>query len=108
QRATISGALRKVLDRGELHLVFQPRLSLADARITGVEALLRWSNQEHGEIAPADFIPMAEESGLILEIGEWVLREACLVLHRWHQHGLSDLCISVNVSVLQLLRGDFP
>ena len=108
QRATISGALRKVLDRGELHLVYQPRLALGSSRITGVEALLRWSSDEHGEIAPVDFIPMAEESGLILEIGEWVLREACLTLQRWRQHGLADLSVSVNVSVLQLLRGDFP
>ncbi|TDK23293.1 EAL domain-containing protein [Luteimonas aestuarii] len=108
QRATISGALRKVLDRGELHLVYQPRLALDSSRITGVEALLRWSSDEHGEIAPTDFIPMAEESGLILEIGEWVLREACLTLHRWHQHGLGQLSMAVNVSVLQLLRGDFP
>ena len=108
QRATISGALRKVLDRGELRLVYQPRLALATSQITGVEALLRWSSDEHGDIAPADFIPMAEESGLILEIGEWVLREACLALHRWRQHGLADLGVSVNVSVLQLLRGDFP
>jgi diguanylate cyclase (GGDEF)-like protein/PAS domain S-box-containing protein len=108
QRATISGALRKVLDRGELRLVYQPRLALTESRITGVEVLLRWTNSEHGEIHPADFIPMAEESGLIMEIGEWVLREACVTLHRWRQHGLDDLRISVNVSLLQLLRGDFP
>ncbi|MET0328866.1 MAG: EAL domain-containing protein [Luteimonas sp.] len=107
QRATVSGALRKVLDRGELRLVFQPRMSLSPARITGVEALLRWSSPEHGDIPPSDFIPIAEESGLILEIGEWVLREACLVLQRWRQHGLDDMTVSVNVSVLQLLRGDF-
>ncbi|MDR7192240.1 putative bifunctional diguanylate cyclase/phosphodiesterase [Luteimonas terrae] len=107
QRATISGALRKVLDRGELRLVFQPRLSLSPPRITGVEALLRWSSPEHGDIPPAEFIPIAEESGLILEIGEWVLREACLVLQRWRQHGMDTLNVSVNVSVLQLLRGDF-
>ena len=107
QRATISGALRKVLDRGELRLVFQPRLSLSPPRITGVEALLRWSSPEHGDIPPAEFIPIAEESGLILEIGEWVLREACLVLQRWRQHGMDELNVSVNVSVLQLLRGDF-
>lgn len=107
QRATISGALRKVLDRGELRLVFQPRLSLSPPRITGVEALLRWSSPEHGDIPPAEFVPIAEESGLILEIGEWVLREACLVLQRWRQHGMDDLNVSVNVSVLQLLRGDF-
>ncbi len=108
QRATLSGALRKVIDRGELHLVYQPRLTLQSSSITGVEALLRWTSNEHGEIPPADFIPLAEDSGLILEIGEWVLREACLTLRRWHQHGLDTLNISVNVSVLQLLRGDFP
>src|SRR5690606_21915299 len=108
QRATISGALRKVLDRGELRLVFQPQMALAQGRITGVEALLRWRSAEHGEIPPSDFIPMAEESGLILEIGECVLREACLTLQRWRQPGLTHLTVSVNVSVLQLLRGDFP
>jgi diguanylate cyclase (GGDEF)-like protein/PAS domain S-box-containing protein len=108
QRATLSGSLRKVLDRGELRLVFQPRLALATSAITGVEALLRWTSDEHGEIPPTEFIPLAEESGLILEMGEWVLREACLALRRWQQHGLDDLTMAVNVSVLQLLRGDFP
>jgi diguanylate cyclase (GGDEF)-like protein/PAS domain S-box-containing protein len=108
RRATVSGALRKVLDRGELRLVYQPRLALAQSKIVGVEALLRWHSQDYGEIPPTQFIPLAEESGLILEIGEWVLREACLTLARWHQHGLAGLGISVNVSALQLLRGDFP
>ena len=108
QRATIAGALRKVIDRGELHLAYQPRLALESSRITGVEALLRWTSDEHGEIPPSKFIPLAEESGQILEIGEWVLREACLTLHRWRQHGLADLNIAVNMSVLQLLRGNFP
>jgi diguanylate cyclase (GGDEF)-like protein/PAS domain S-box-containing protein len=107
RRATLAGALRKALDRSELRVVFQPRQSLASSRITGAEALLRWSSPEHGEIAPADFIPLAEENGMILEIGEWVLREACLALRRWRDHGLSDVTVSVNMSVLQLLRGDF-
>jgi diguanylate cyclase (GGDEF)-like protein/PAS domain S-box-containing protein len=107
-RATVSAALRKVLDRNELRLVFQPQLSLAQARITGVEALLRWNSTEHGEIPPAQFIPLAEESGLILEIGEWALREACFTLNRWRQHGLEQLSMAVNVSSLQLLRGDLP
>ncbi len=107
RRAQLSGALRKVLDRGELRLVFQPRLSLATRRITGVEALLRWTSAEYGEIPPIQFIPLAEESGLILEIGEWVLREACRTLHRWREAGMTDLTMAVNVSVLQLLRGDF-
>ncbi|WP_159016520.1 EAL domain-containing protein [Cognatiluteimonas profundi] len=108
RRATLSGALRKVLDRGELRMVYQPRLALAQNRIVGVEALLRWRSEEHGDISPTQFIPLAEESGLILEIGEWVLRESCLTLRRWHQHGLEGLAMSINVSVLQLLRGDFP
>jgi diguanylate cyclase (GGDEF)-like protein/PAS domain S-box-containing protein len=107
-RATVSGALRKVLDRDELRLVFQPQLSLSQARITGVEALLRWKSAEHGEIPPTQFIPLAEESGLILEIGEWALREACFTLKRWRQHGLDRLSMAVNVSSLQLLRGDLP
>jgi len=108
QRATISSALRKVMDRGELHIAYQPRLRVRSASIIGVEALLRWTSAEHGEIPPTEFIPLAEESGLILEIGEWVLREACLTLRRWHQHGLTNMSMAVNVSVLQLLRGDFP
>jgi EAL domain-containing protein (putative c-di-GMP-specific phosphodiesterase class I) len=96
-----------VLDRGELRLVFQPRLSLAAQRITGVEALLRWTSEEYGEIPPNLFIPLAEESGLILGIGEWVLREACRTLRQWHDAGMTSLNVAVNVSVVQLLRGDF-
>src|SRR3546814_5874714 len=62
QRAPISGALRKVIDRGELHLAYQPRLALQSSRITGVQALLRWTSEEHGEIPPSEFVPLAEES----------------------------------------------
>ena len=108
RRATMAGALRKVLDRGELALRFQPRLSVADRRITGVEALLRWESPELGNIPPAQFVPLAEESGLILEIGEWALREACATLQHWRASGLDALCMSVNVSSLQLLRGNLP
>ena len=107
-RATLSAALRKVLDRNELTLVFQPRLSLPEQRITGVEALLRWHSPEYGDIPPSQFIRLAEESGLILEIGEWALREACVVLRGWRQQGLVNLNMSVNVSALQLLRGNLP
>ncbi|MFC4728007.1 putative bifunctional diguanylate cyclase/phosphodiesterase [Coralloluteibacterium thermophilus] len=108
RRATIASALRKALERDELRLVFQPRLSLIDGRITGVEALLRWCSAELGEIPPTTFVPLAEESGQILRIGEWVLREACAALARWRQHGLTDIAMAVNVSVLQLLRGNLP
>lgn len=108
RRATISAALRKVLDRGELRLVFQPRMSLPEQRITGVEALLRWRSAEYGDISPVQFIPLAEESGLILDIGEWAMNEACRVLARWRGQGLDQLSMSVNVSALQLLRSDLP
>src|SRR5690606_29196445 len=108
RRANMIAALRRGLDRGEFQLVFQPRLSLLDQCITGVEALVRWHSEELGDIPPTVFIPLAEETGLILPIGEWVLREACLALTRWRHHGLRDLCMAVNVSVLQLLRGDLP
>jgi diguanylate cyclase (GGDEF)-like protein len=105
-RAAIIAALRRALDRGEFRLVFQPRLSLADGRITGVESLLRWHSAELGEITPTEFIPLAEESGLIVPIGEWVLGEACRQLKAWRALGLTELRMGVNVSVLQLLRGN--
>ncbi|MEO8672123.1 MAG: EAL domain-containing protein [Tahibacter sp.] len=106
KRATMVSALRKALERRELRLVFQPKLSLAEARITGVEALLRWHSEELGEISPVTFIPLAEESGLIIEIGEFVLNSACATLARWRDSGIRDLVMAVNVSVLQLLRGE--
>jgi diguanylate cyclase (GGDEF)-like protein/PAS domain S-box-containing protein len=107
-RASIISALRKALDRGEFHLVYQPRMSLSDGGITGVEALLRWNSPELGEISPSVFVPLAEESGLILAIGEWVIREACARLEAWRRLGLLDLSVGINVSVLQLLRGNLP
>ena len=108
RRAQVLSALRKALDRGELRLVFQPRMALSDGRITGVEALLRWHCPELGDIPPTTFIPLAEESGLILQIGVWVLQEACQTLRRWRNHGLTEVSMAVNVSVLQLLRGNLP
>ena len=108
QRATISAALRKVLDRKELRLMYQPKLSLAQMRITGVEALLRWHSPEHGDIPPDKFIPLAEETGLILEIGEWAMQEACSTLQHWREQGLLDVSIAVNISALQLVRGHLP
>ena len=106
RRAAITSALRKALERGEFRLVYQPRMSLVDNSITGVEALLRWNSADLGEITPTVFIPLAEESGLIVAIGEWVLGEACRRLKAWRTEGLTEICVGVNVSVLQLLRGD--
>jgi len=108
QRAAIISALRKAIERNEFRLVYQPRMSLADGSITGVEALLRWKSAELGELSPAVFVPLAEESGLILSMGEWVVRAACQQLKDWRRQGLHDLSIGINVSVLQLLRGNLP
>jgi diguanylate cyclase (GGDEF)-like protein len=108
QRAAVISALRKAIERNEFRLVYQPRMSLADGSLTGVEALLRWKSAELGEISPAVFVPLAEESGLILSMGEWVVRAACQQLRDWRKQGFSELSIGINVSVLQLLRGNLP
>ena len=105
-RATMVAALRKALERNELSLHYQPKLSLLDERITGVEALLRWRSGDLGDVAPGVFIPIAEETGMIIEIGDWVVEQACAQLARWHAAGLGDITMSINVSVAQLLRGD--
>ena len=104
-RATMVGALRRALERQEFSLVFQPKLSLLDGRITGVEALLRWKSEDLGQVPPSTFIPIAEETGMIIEIGDWVLVQACAQLAAWHRAGLRDISMSVNVAVPQLLRG---
>ncbi len=105
-RATTVAALRKALERNELSLVYQPKLSLLDERITGVEALLRWRSGDLGNVSPGVFIPIAEETGLIIEIGAWVVEQACAQLAAWQAQGLRDITMSINISVAQLLRGD--
>jgi PAS domain S-box/diguanylate cyclase (GGDEF) domain len=108
RRATLTSLLRRVLERDELTVVYQPRYSLRDRRVVGAEALLRWRTPELGAVPPDQFIPLAEDTGLILEIGEWVLKEACATLRQWREAGLHGLRMSVNVSAIQLLRGDLP
>lgn len=105
-RANMANQLHKALERGELSLVFQPKLSLVDQRITGAEALLRWKNPTLGVISPTEFIPVAEETGLIVPIGEWVIHQACQQLLRWTEAGLTLPTMAVNVSALQLFRGE--
>ena len=105
-RATMIGALRRALERGELSLVYQPKLSLSDGRVTGVEALLRWQSEELGPVPPGVFIPLAEEVGLIGAIGEFVLEQACADLSQWRAHGLTKLTMAVNLSAAQLVHGD--
>jgi len=105
-RASTIAHLHKALERHEFSLVYQPKMSLADGRITGVEALLRWKSPDLGDVPPSTFIPLAEDTGLILPIGEWVLRESCAQLARWGAAGLAGPSIAVNVSMAQLTRGE--
>lgn len=107
ERLKLENELRKALERGEFQLYYQPQLDLEKNKIYGVEALIRWNSSERGLISPAEFIPLAEDSGLIIPIGQWVLREACMQRRRWLDSGLLDFAISVNISASQLLQNDF-
>ena len=98
--------LRQAIERNELYLDFQPKWHLADVRPIGVEALLRWRHAERGPVAPGEFIPVAETSGLILPIGRRVLQMACLQLRAWDAEGLPPLTMAVNVSARQFHHGD--
>lgn len=98
----IESKLSHAIEREEFYLVYQPRIDLQSGRITCFEALLRWENPELGAVSPAMFIPLAEDSGIIIEIGEWVLRESCRQVRQWHERGY-DIRISVNLSPKQLL-----
>lgn len=93
--------LRQAVERGEFLLYYQPVVSLTESRITGVEALLRWQHPERGIILPAEFIPVAEEAGVIVKIGEWVLRIACAQNKMWQDAGHQLLCVKVNFSARQ-------
>ena len=101
RRLQLENALRQALSRGQLELHYQPQISMQDGHIVGAEALLRWQHPELGMVSPAEFIPVAEESGLILTIGEWVLRTAVQQLKTWISLGLTPLTIAVNLSAVQ-------
>ena len=106
-RLRLENRLRQALGRGEFELWFQPRIALADGRICGAEALLRWHHPEDGWVSPADFIPVAEESGLIVPIGQWVLEEACRRNRDWQRRGLGPIPVAVNLSAVDFHRPDF-
>jgi diguanylate cyclase (GGDEF)-like protein/PAS domain S-box-containing protein len=99
--------LRRALENGQLSLVYQPQLSLRGGQIAGLEALLRWHDPEEGMIPPARFIPVAEETGLIIPLGEWVLKTACTQAQAWQEAGYAPIRMAVNVSGLQFKRLDF-
>jgi EAL domain-containing protein (putative c-di-GMP-specific phosphodiesterase class I) len=93
--------LRHAIARGELHLAYQPKVDMRSGEVIGVEALIRWEHPERGLVSPTEFIPLAEETGLIVPIGEWVLRTACFQHKAWQRAGLPAFGVSVNVSARQ-------
>ncbi|NMM38637.1 MAG: EAL domain-containing protein [Glaciimonas sp.] len=107
QRQSIEIGLRHALARKEFVLHYQPKINLHSGKIVGVEALIRWQHPKRGLLLPAQFVPIAEDCGLILPIGRWVLREACLQARAWQQAGLAPVAVAVNISALEFRAKDF-
>jgi EAL domain-containing protein (putative c-di-GMP-specific phosphodiesterase class I) len=107
ERLTLENGLRLALEKKELFLVYQPQMEIATGRITGLEALLRWQHPELGLVPPDKFIRIAENSGLIMPIGEWVLRTACSQARKWQDEGLLAVPVAVNVSAVQFRQAGF-
>jgi diguanylate cyclase (GGDEF)-like protein/PAS domain S-box-containing protein len=107
ERQSIEEALRTALERQELALHYQPKINLRTGAITGAEALVRWTHPTRGPVSPGQFIPVAEDCGLILPIGNWVLREACRQAHAWLEAGLPLASIAVNISAMEFRHEDF-
>ncbi|MCP3751142.1 bifunctional diguanylate cyclase/phosphodiesterase [Pseudomonas sp. SBB6] len=108
RRRELEKDLREALPRNQLFLVYQPQISYRDHRVVGVEALLRWQHPELGMVPPDQFIPLAEQNGNIITIGEWVLDQACRQLRDWHDQGFSELRMAVNLSTVQLHHNELP
>ncbi|MFN3580990.1 MAG: putative bifunctional diguanylate cyclase/phosphodiesterase [Pseudomonas sp.] len=105
-RRELEKDLRGALERNEFHLVYQPQISYTTHKVVGVEALIRWQHPERGLVPPDLFIPLAEQNGSIISIGEWVLDQACKQLRIWHLEGFDDLRMAVNLSTVQLHHGE--
>ncbi len=101
ERLELEYELRRALERGELELHYQPQVNLAHGHVVGAEALIRWNHPVAGRISPADFIPLAEETGLIVPIGEWIIDEACRQLKAWQNQGYPNITVAVNLSARQ-------
>lgn len=104
---TLADGLRTAIEKKELSLLYQPQINLETGGVVGAEALLRWERLGLGTLTPAAFIQIAERTGLIVPIGEWVLRNACAQAVQWHNNGFPDLSISINVSTIQIHRSEF-
>lgn len=108
KRLGLENSLRKALERNEFLLHYQPQVELSTGKIVGCEALIRWNNTELGLVSPAEFIPLAEETGLIIPMGEWIIREACNQLKILHTAGYNDIRMAVNISAKQFEQQDLP
>src|SRR3972149_6240320 len=106
-RLRLESRLRRAAERGELYLNYQPQVDINTGRIYGAEALMRWYDPGYGLISPKEFIPIAEESGLIMPIGEWLLRTACLQVKTWQNNGFNDIKLAVNISLRQFMQKEF-
>ncbi len=106
-RLTLEGDLRRALERQEFEVFFQPKFSLTTSIMVGMEALVRWRHPQRGMVSPALFIPLAEETGIVVPLGEWVLRESCRQMRSWLDQGLYPGTVAVNVSARQLSLPDF-
>ncbi|RZL00214.1 MAG: EAL domain-containing response regulator [Rubrivivax sp.] len=107
ERLTLTNQLRLGIHRDELRLHYQPKVCMRTGRILGAEALVRWQHPDHGLLFPGRFVPLAEETGLIVEIGDWVTQEACRQMALWKQQGLRDIKVSINVAKPQFDNGHF-
>lgn len=107
ERVSLEMELQHALKKDQFLLHYQPQIDLKTGKLTGLEALVRWNHPSKGIISPADFIPIAEETGLIVPIGQWVLETACRQTKKWHRDGLRHLTISVNVSSIQFMQSSF-
>ncbi len=106
ERLMLESSLRRALDRGEFMLYYQPRVDLLSGRVIGAEALLRWRHPEMGLVSPAEFIPILDETGMIIPVGDWALREACRQNREWQDMGLPPIRVAVNLSVRQFIQKD--
>ena len=108
RRRELEKDLRDALALEQFHLVYQPQVSYQDHEVVGVEALLRWQHPQHGLVPPDLFIPLAEQNGTIIPIGEWILDQACRQLREWHDQGFTELRMAVNLSTVQLHHAELP
>jgi len=108
KRRKLEKDLHEALDKKQLSLVFQPQVAYPHRHIVGVEALLRWKHPQHGFVPPDQFIPLAEQNGLIIPISDWALEQCCKQLHQWHQEGLLGLRMAINLSTVQLRHVGLP